>query len=355
MRSKKMAMPGSKLLLITILSFYGYFVNAQENKIAKKPSFLDSAFIFSNAPFQSCHASSLVELPGNKIMAVWFAGKHESNPDVSIWASINEKGVWSDPKEIGNGIQNETLRYACWNPVLFRSRNGLLFLHYKVGRSPREWWAEMKTSADNGVTWSVARKLPASFLGPIKNKPIQLKNGDILHPSSTETNDDKWTIHLELTDSAGNNWQKINIDCDTFSVIQPSILTYADGSMQLLCRSRQNVIVESWSFDNGHTWQKIKATSLSNPNSGIDAVSLRDGMKLLVYNPLPQGSERWQSRSVLRVAMSMDGKQWKDVFTLEEHKEGEYSYPAVIQSNDGIIHISYTANRKNIKYVRLQE
>jgi alpha-L-fucosidase len=354
MRLKKFVKPGSYILLITILFFHAAFMDAQENKVTGKLFLLDSDFIFSNAPFQSCHASSLVALPGNKIMAVWFGGKHESNPDVSIWASVNEKGVWSDPKEIANGIQNDALRYACWNPVLFKSRSGLLFLHYKVGRSPREWWAEMKISADNGVTWSSTKKLPDGFLGPIKNKPMQLKNGDILYPSSTESNDNIWTIHIERSDSLGNNWKKINIDCDTFNVIQPSLLTYANGRMQLLCRSKQNVIAESWSFDNGNTWQKVRATSLSNPNSGIDVVSLANGAQMLVYNPLPHGNEWWEGRSVLRVAVSIDGKDWRDIFTLEEHKEGEYSYPAVIQSSDGIIHISYTSKRKKIKYVRLK-
>jgi len=339
---------------IASLFFYAGIMNAQGNKMPEKLLLVDSGFIFSNAPFQSCHASSLVALPANKIMAAWFGGKHESNPDVTIWSSVNEKGIWSDPKEIANGVQNDGLRYACWNPVLFKSRSGLLFLHYKVGRSPREWWAEMKTSADNGVTWSVAKKLPAGFLGPIKNKPIQSKNGNILYPSSTEGNDNRWVIHLERSDSTGNNWRKINVDCDSFNIIQPTILTYANGSMQLLCRSRQNSIVESWSFDNGNTWQKVSATTLSNPNSGIDAVSLNNGMQLLVYNPLPHGNEWWEGRSVLRVAISIDGKQWRDVYTLEEHKEGEYSYPAVIQTSGGIIHISYTSRRNKIKYVRLK-
>jgi alpha-L-fucosidase len=339
---------------IAALFILGTIIQAQQIQMPEKLILLDSGFIFSNAPFQSCHASTLTELPGNRIMTAWFGGKFESSADVSIWTSVLENGKWSSPKETANGTQSDSLRFACWNPVLFKSRSGLLFLHYKIGTSPRTWWAEMKSSADNGLTWSTTSKLPDSFLGPIKNKPIQLKNGDILYPSSTESMNNKWNIHIERSDSTGNNWRKTNIDCDTFNIIQPTILVYRNGSLQLLCRSRNNVIVESWSFDGGTTWQRIKASSLSNPNSGIDAVSLKNGIQLLVYNPLPHGKEWWEGRSVLRVAVSIEGHEWKDVFTLEEHKQGEYSYPAVIQSSDGIIHITYTYNRKKIKYVRLR-
>lgn len=340
------------LLPITVFFFSATIIKAQKSNKPERLLLLDSGFIFTNAPFESCHASSLTELPGKRIMAAWFGGKYESSPDVSIWTSVKGKGKWSQPKETANGIQSDEFHFACWNPVLFKSRNELLFLHYKVGTSPRTWWAEMKTSADNGLTWSNARKLPDGFLGPIKNKPVQLKDGDILYPSSAESKiNNKWTIHLERSDSAGNNWRRINIDCDTFNVIQPTLLVYRDGRMQLLCRSRQNVIVESWSYNGGNTWQALQATNLSNPNSGIDAVSLDNGMQLLVYNPLQSGSH---GRSILKVTVSADGQQWKDVFTLEEHKEGEYSYPAVIQSSDGVIHISYTSTRKKIKYVRLK-
>ncbi|RYD69459.1 MAG: sialidase, partial [Sphingobacteriales bacterium] len=141
---------------------------------------------------------------------------------------------------------------------------------------------------------------------------------------------------------------------DTFGVIQPSILTYPGGKLQLLCRSKQNVIVESWSVDNGETWTKLKPTTLPNPNSGSDAVTLIDGRQLLIYNPLEAGKNWWEGRSVLKLAISNDGKSWKNIYTLEEHPKGEYSYPAIIQSKDGSIHLSYTSLRKKIKYVNLR-
>jgi len=325
---------------------------AQRTSVKEQLQLLDSGMIFTKASFQSCHASTLTELPGSKIMAAWFGGKNEGDPDVSIWMSIKENGKWSLPEEIANGMQQNNERFACWNPVLFLTRSGLLFLYYRVGLSPQTWWTEIKTSTDNGETWSAARKLPPVFLGPIKNKPIQLNNGDILCPSSIENPvGNKWTIHLERSDSNGNNWSKINIDCDTFNVIQPTLLTYGRDSIQLLCRSRNNVIVQSWSFDDGNTWQPLKSSSLPNPNSGIDAVSLREGSQLLVYNPLQRGRN---GRAALRIAISTDGEHWKDCYTLEEHEQGEFSYPAIIQAKDGSVHITYTYERRKIKYVRVK-
>ncbi|GGH06974.1 hypothetical protein GCM10007422_23950 [Pedobacter zeae] len=224
-----------------------------------------------------------------------------------------------------------------------------------MGLNPRSWWAEYKTSVNNGQTWSKAHQLPKDFLGPIKNKPIQLADGSILYPSSTESQDEKtWHIHIEKSDAKGKNWRKININCDTFGVIQPSILIHPKGKLQLLCRSRQNVIVESWSADGGETWSKLKPTQLPNPNSGSDAVTLKDGRQLLVYNPLTAGKNWWEGRSVLKLAISTNGENWEDIYTLENHLKGEYSYPAIIQDESGNIHISYTAERKNINYVELK-
>ncbi|WP_316737553.1 sialidase family protein [Pedobacter aquatilis] len=340
-----------KSILILFCSILWLKSIAQEQTV----NIVSSAYIFENAPFEACHASTLVELKNNSIMSAWFGGKHEGSKDVSIWTSINQNGKWSAPIEVANGIQNDTLRFPCWNPVLFKAKNGTLYLHYKIGPNPREWWAEFKTSANDGKTWSQAQKLPEGFLGPIKNKPIQIANGEILYPSSTESLDEKkWLIHLEKTDANGKNWRKINIDCDTFGVIQPSILTYPNGKLQLLCRSRQNVIVESWSVDNGESWSKLKPTTLPNPNSGSDAVTLKDGRQLLIYNPLESGKDWWEGRSVLKLAISNDGKNWKNIYTLEEHPKGEYSYPAIIQAKDGAVHLSYTSLRKKIKYIKLK-
>ena len=115
----------------------------------------------------------------------------------------------------------------------------------------------------------------------------------------------------------------------------------------MLCRTRrERFVAQSWSEDAGKTWSPFEATTLPNPNSGIDAVTLKDGRQLLVFNNTPKG------RTPLNVGVSRDGSQWKVVVTLED-QPGEYSYPAVIQSDDGLVHITYTYWRQSIKHVVL--
>jgi alpha-L-fucosidase len=339
-------------LLFAIVSLAGHHASGQN----AKPQILEEGYIFDQAEFKSCHASTVVQLANGKIMAAWFGGTEEGSPDVCIWMSVKENTGWTKPARIAEGFQPDGKPSPCWNPVLFQNKNGKLYLHYKVGPNPREWWAMYKVSADHGKTWSKPTPLPHGMLGPIKNKPVQLSDGNILHPSSTESIDEKkWIIHLEQSDPALTHWKKITLDCDTFNAIQPSLLFYPGHKMQLLARSKENVIVQSWSDDDGKTWSRVTTTNLPNPNSGIDAVSKPDrALQLLVYNPLTTGKEWWEGRSVLKLAASKDGVQWTDLYTLEEHQKGEYSYPAIIYDDQGNIHITYTADRSKIRYVKLK-
>lgn len=322
---------------------------------------LSGELIYSldDRPTPQCHASTLAETPSG-IIAAWFGGTQEKNPDVGIWTSRLVNGRWSRPVEVANGIQNDSLRYPCWNPVLFQVQDGPLMLFFKVGPDPREWWGELMTSEDHGQTWSAPRKLGYSelgpLIGPVKNKPIALNDGYILCPSSTERIDQGetyWQVHFERTTDLGKSWTVIGPINDgiEFDAIQPSILRYEDGRLQILCRTMQDVISESWSLDGGTTWSPMKATSLPNPSAGIDAVTLKDGRQLLVYNHSRRG-RRFPGRGILNVAISRDGILWKPILTLENQR-GEYSYPAVIQSADGLIHITYTYDRKSIKHMVL--
>lgn len=308
--------------------------------------------VFNTAPFKQCHASTMVEVSPGKLLLACFGGSAEGKKDVDIWLSIlNEQGI-STPVDVANGIVNDTLRFPAWNPVLFKSREEKLFLFYKVGPNPREWWGMVKTSLDQGQTWSDAKRLPQGILGPIKNKPVQLADGSILSPSSVEVTENRWTAHLEKSIDGGNTWKLIPVDsASKLDVIQPSILSYPGGKLQILCRSKQGSVVQAWSADAGETWGKLSKTALLNPNSGTDAVTLKDGTQLIVYNPDVPGKDWFNGRGKLRVASSFDGKIWKDVVILENGNREEFSYPAIIQTSDGLVHISYTYDRKNVKHV----
>jgi predicted neuraminidase len=303
-------------------------------------------FPLENRPTPGCHASTIVQTRDGQLLAAWFAGTDEGSDDVGIWLSRFEDGRWSRPVEVANGVMSPQKRYPCWNPVLFQPRQGPLVLFFKVGPRPDQWWGEVVTSDDDGQTWEGRRRLPPEVVGPIKDKPVQLDDGRILCPSSSENAG--WRVHLEVTRDL-ENWEVIGPlnDPTKIGVIQPTVLTYRDGRLQMLCRTRgQGFIAQTWSQDGGRTWSEMTPLSLANPNSGIDAVTLRDGRQLLVFNNTPRG------RTPLNVALSRDGKEWNVVLTLED-QPGEYSYPAVIQTSDGRVHVTYTYLRRSIKHVVL--
>lgn len=321
----------------------------------KQPGVEMQEFIYEKAPFPQCHASTIAEATDGTLVAAWFGGTREKHPDVGIWSSRRVGGKWTKPVEVANGVQSPDKRHPCWNPVLFQPKSGPLMLFFKVGPNPRDWWGELMTSPNHGASWEGRRQLGRNkkighLAGPVKNKPVQLKDGSILCPSSTEH--EGWRVHFELTRDLGKTFEVIGPinDGKKFGAIQPSVLFYGDGRMQVLCRSRQSRVTTSWSNDGGRTWSKMTATDLPNPNAGTDAITLADGRQLLVYNHTVRGGEFPSSRNMLNVAVSDDGEKWDAAIVLERAK-GEYSYPAVIQTKDGKVHVTYTWQRKRAKHV----
>ncbi len=338
---------GSFLLLP--LLFTGCATTRHQNPIVK------SEFIFATAPFPSCHASTIAETKSG-LIAAWFGGTAERNPDVCIYVSRNENGKWSQPVAVADGVGFSTNRLPTWNPVLFQSKNGPLMLFYKVGPSPATWWGMMTTSTDDGKTWSPPTRLPDGILGPIKNKPVQLANGDLLCPSSTEGTNG-WRVHFERSSDLGKTWSAttpVN-DGKSIGAIQPSILFHANGKLQSIGRTKNDQLFEIWSDDHGATWGRMTLMNLPNPNSGTDAVTLRDGRQLLVYNHNLRTGSNNKGRSPLNVAISRDGKNWSAALVLENNPDAPsgFAYPAVIQTSDGLVHITYTWERKHIKHVVL--
>lgn len=309
-------------------------------------------FIYETAPYPACHASTIVETPQG-LVAAWFGGQYEKAKDVGIWFARMENGKWATPVEVANGIQYTGVdgtvhRHPCWNPVLHQQPDGPLVLFFKVGPSPDAWWGEVMQSEDHGVTWSTPRRLPETIMGPVKNKAILLTSGVLLCPTSSEH--DGWKTHFEMTSDLGKTWTRtpaVEDPLDT-GAIQPTLLAHPDGRLQALVRSRYaEAIIETFSADGGKTWSPLAKTSLPHPNSGIDAVTLKDGRHLLVYNHTPKG------RSPINLAVSTDGKIWKSAAVLEEEPGGEFSYPAIIQTADGLVHITYTWKRKKIAHLTI--
>lgn len=310
----------------------------------RDPAILQSEFIVEQPSFPTSHASTIVETRDG-LVAAWFGGTRERATDVSIYLSRNDGHSWSAPQEVANGIdERNQRRYPCWNPVLFARKSGQLLLFYKVGPSPEKWWGMVKVSDDDGRSWATVKRLPWGIVGPVRNKPVELPDGTLLCGASRE--DRGWRVHMESTKDPLKIWQRTR-DLHTaleYAAIQPTILLYPDDRLQVLCRTKQGIITDSWSTNKGLTWSPMARTTLPNPNSAIDAVMLRDGRALLVYN------HSMDDRKMLNIAVSADGKSWQSGLTLE-NEPGEFSYPAVIQTSDGLVHVTYTWKRLRIKHV----
>ncbi len=348
---------------------------------------LADEFLYETAPFPECHGATIAETPECDLVASFFGGTKERNPDCVIWVCRKEKNsnTWTALVEVANGVLSPTLRKACWNPVLYQIPGGELLLFYKVGINVADWTGYLIRSKDGGRTWSKPEQLPDGILGPVKNKP-ELIDGRIISPSSTEGKGG-WRVHLEISEDMGKTWRKVgpleasealptteqktgsavsNIDDPeagealatqdkyTILAIQPSILRHKDGRLQLLCRSRNGLLATAWSSDKGDTWTPLTLSTLPSNNSGTDAVNLKDGRHLLVYNNFRTvPGERKGPRTPLNIALSKDGVKWYTSLTLEDSPVSQYSYPSVIQGKDGKIHIVYTWRRQRIKYTML--
>jgi predicted neuraminidase len=335
------------------VSALAFLITLTPSALAADAGVLKSEFIYEKAPFPSCHASTIVQLPDGSLAVAFFGGSDEGENDVGIWLSRNDNkgGPWSAPVEVATGVtpDQNNRRFPCWNPVLFQPPGAPLMLFYKVGPKPDAWWGMLITSADGGATWSKPRRLPDGIMGPVKNKPVLLPDGTLLCGSSTEH--DGWTVHMELTPDLGKTWSKTPTlnDGKKLRAIQPALITQPRPNthhIRILCRTESGRIGQSTSTDGGKTWQPLTLTELPNPDAGVDAVTLRDGRHLLVFNPTTLG------RTPLSVAISPDGETWKMGPALETQL-GEFSYPAVIQAADGKVHVTYTWKREKIRHAVL--
>jgi predicted neuraminidase len=111
---------------------------------------------------------------------------------------------------------------------------------------------------------------------------------------------------------------------------------------------------QTWSHDAGKTWTSITYNTLPNNDCGFDGVTLKDGRHLLVYNHSTRNAPGTggKGRAILTVAVSDDGENWEAALVLDYRDDGSrYTYPAVIQSRDGLVHVTYTWHRKRIKHV----
>lgn len=308
-------------------------------------------FLFGEArPFASCHASTLVELPGGGLLCAWFGGTQEKADDVAIWTARFENGAWSTPL-----LAAKIAEIAHWNPVLDRVGDSV-YLYFKVGEDPKVWSTRWQRSEDGGRTWSAQEELVPTDIGgrgPVKNKPIHLSDGAWLAPASTETKT-LWAAFADRSEDQGKTWTRTedwSVDKSLLKgigAIQPTLWESEPGKVHALMRTGEGRIWRADSEDGGKSWGAVSATDLPNNNSGIDLLRLDDGRLLLVYNPV---GKNWGPRTPLDLALSKDnGDTWTTIAHLEDDPDlkGEYSYPAIVGTSQGVA-ICYTWRRDRVR------
>ncbi len=322
--------------------------------------------------FDSPHASTLIRLKNGDILAAWFGGSWEKNPDVAIWMSRRTAGGWQKPYVIA-----DTWGVALWNPVLFQREDGRIFLFYKEGATIPQWFTKVRISDDEGQTWSEPRELVegdrSGGRGPVKNKAITLSDGTILAPASVES-EVAWDAFVDISRDGGESWTKSPfvplrrtdyhvIDrpydkhlCYGKGIIQPTLWESAPGKVHMLLRSTSSAIFRSDSEDGGKTWCCAYACGLPNNNSGLDVVKLGSGELVLAYNPTGNLPGYYKGpRTPLCLALSGDnGESWKNILTLED-APGGYAYPAIICDNEKKeLLVTYTWKRERIVFWRIK-
>lgn len=326
-------------------------IQTEQTEVDSTSAFLPiKDFLFNEQSYPECHASTVLQLNNGGYIAAWFGGTKEKHDDVGIWITKGKPGNWEKTTEVAK-INND----PHWNPVLFRAPDGKIHLFFKVGKQIPYWETWVKTSDDEGATWSEAKELvkdDRGGRGPVRCKPIILSNGTWLAGASNEQG--LWNTFFDRSEDNGATWQStsyVELDRKEITgkgIIQPTIWETSPGEVHALLRSTSSVVCRTDSKDYGKTWSPVYKTSLPNPNSGIDVGKLSDGTLVLAYNPT---GKDWGSRGKLALAISFDnGKTWPKKVDLEVAAlKDEFSYPAIIVNND-MVAVTYTWNREKIAF-----
>jgi predicted neuraminidase len=319
----------------------------------------------------SRHASTLLQIGDGRILAAYFAGAFEAEPDVDIYLTIRGMaGRWSDPRRVS---AEEGL--AHWNPVLALRSNGDILLFYKVGFEIAAWKTMLRISKDGGSSWGEPRELvpgDSGGRGPVRNKLLVLDEGTWLAGASLEQGP-RWTAFVDRSTDEGRTWRRsadirlarlpdrpplispvsIAVSEQSFrgrGIIQPSLWQSGPALAHLLLRSSEGFAYRSDSSDGGRTWCDPYRTGIPNNNSALDIVRLDGGGLALAHNPIG-GS--WSARTPLVVSESKDdGETWERGLVLDEGP-GEFSYPALVRGADSLL-VSWTRNRSDIAFARIE-
>jgi predicted neuraminidase len=340
------------------------FVIDKVTTLSKAPDYMSMGYACENCLVASVHGSNVVETLDGGLLATWFGGSREGGRDVVLWGAnfSPDKPGWSTPRRIVGPAETQAAlgRYikTVGNSVLVRGEQGGLWLYYvtvSVGG-----WAGSSLNAmhshDDGKTWDAPRRLIATPFFNIstlnKSAAVQYSDGTIGLPVYHEFIG-KFAELLHL-DNSGKVLQKTRITKGRHS-IQPLLLPLEPQHALALMRDTGPApghVLSSRSDDAGKHWSADEKLELPNPDSAVAGLRRPDGSLLLVFNDTEAG------RNSLALAVSHDsGLHWHTVKHFEQGSDGkgEFSYPYLIRSSNGTMHLLYTWNRKRIRHVAFND
>jgi hypothetical protein len=306
---------------------------------------MKSDFIYNPVGFDGhVHASSICEHNG-EIYTAWYAYKEKEHEGGQIVVSKYNKTTGDWPK--GQFILKSTQGASTGNPVIF-SYQGSLHIFFVILKS--FYWdsAEIYHVQRDEATkeWGSINKVNTPEAMMIRHRPLVI-NGKGIVPAYDEKS--MSTVLYEFTNEPAN-WSKYSEFEGQY--IQGDLIAFNDmeWQMYLRCAGENNKVMKALSTNKGLNWDFARETNLHCPLSGIAAIKLDSG-NIIVCNNNTEKHQRWPLSLSISISKGAFFEPTWDVDT----SEIELSYPSLLQSSDGKIHLTYTYNRKMIKHIELTE
>lgn len=355
------------------------------------------------APTVQCHAANLMPLADGSLGCVWFGGTQEGVADIAVWFSRRTAAGWCAPVRLSDDPERSEQ-----NPILFNAPDGVLWLLHTAQRSGHQDTAivRVRRSTDGGHSWSTPEQLlPGS--GIFVRQPVVVHGDRWLLPvfhcrteAGVRWSGDHDDSAVMVSTDQGRSWTEHPVPGST-GCVHMNIVPARDGrTLVAFYRSRwADHVWRSTSADGGLHWSAPQPTPLPNNNSSIQAIRLASGRLAMVFNDVSaaQATERRTSlydeiegeagdgayataasgarsafwgtpRAPMTLALSDDdGLSWPHRRDLEtgdgycmtnnsaEQRNRELSYPSIVQTADGALHVAYTHHRQRIRHLVVNE
>ncbi|HEX9889488.1 MAG TPA: sialidase family protein [Nitriliruptorales bacterium] len=309
------------------------------------------------------HVAALEEAPSGDLLYIFYAGSGEANDDVRTYMSRMVVGSedWTAPDVVYDEPGEPDGNAVLWVDDA-NDRVHLLFSTI-MGDGWTEANLRMIHSDDDGVTWTEPEWVREEWGWLFGNLPFRMSNGEVIVPIYSET---EWKVGWYISDDDLASMQAFPGEDDTTwpgtegGSIQPATIELEDGHLLALLRTRNSggLMYQTESFDYGRTWSEVESNGLAQNNSRVALIKLDDGTLVLAYNPVSSG------RTPLSLSYSTDdGQTWSAPQNIEDAQTApllpfgnpEFSYPYLLQTTDGMIHLGYTHRRDTMRHIAFNQ